>query len=168
MLNDTLVALPVEVLNILDLIKTVSHWMFSLFLAGACLSTIMMFITPLSVFSRWAALPIGLFTLLAALCTTVATILATAMFVIFRNAMTSQAQLNIGANLGSEMFAFMWIASGFAILAWLVQMGLCCCCTSRRDVKRGKEQGNGTSYTSTVVGPENTGGTRRRFGRHKT
>ena len=45
--------------------------------------------------------------------------------------------INIGSELGVKMFVFMWIASGCAIVGTVIQMGLCCCCRSRRDVKRG-------------------------------
>ena len=71
-----------------------------------------------------------------------ATVLATVMFIIMRNAFGSVTQLNIGASLGTEMFVFMWIASGCAIFAFLIQMGECCCCASRRDVRRGKKRGS--------------------------
>lgn len=75
------VALPIEINNILKLIRIVSHWMFGLFLSGACLSFVMIFIVPLSVYSRWASLPITIFTFLAALLTTVASVIATVLFV---------------------------------------------------------------------------------------
>ena len=45
--------------------------MFALFLTGACLSFVMVFIVPCAVFSRWASLPITIFTFLCALFTTV-------------------------------------------------------------------------------------------------
>jgi hypothetical protein len=76
---DVTVALPANVNEILDLIRLVSHWMFGLFLTGACLAFIMMFIVPLSVYSRWASLPIMLLTFFTALVTTVATVIATVM-----------------------------------------------------------------------------------------
>ena len=59
-----------------------------------------------------------------------------------QNAITSVTQLNIGASIGVEMFAFMWIAAGSAILAWVIQLGMCCCCASRRDVKTGRKSGS--------------------------
>lgn len=59
-----------------------------------------------------------------------------------QDAITKVQQLNIGASIGIEMFAFMWIAAGSAILAWLIQLSLCCCCASRRDVKKGKKRGS--------------------------
>lgn len=59
-----------------------------------------------------------------------------------KDAVTQVEQLNIGASIGIEMFAFMWIAAGTAILAFLIQLCLLCCCASRRDVKKGKKRGS--------------------------
>ncbi|KAK8215215.1 hypothetical protein M8818_002226 [Zalaria obscura] len=142
LLSGATISLPTDVTNILNIIKVASAWMFGLFLSGACLTFLLIPILPLSVFSRLLTLPIALFTLLAAILTTVATVIATVMFIIMRNAFTSVTELNIGATLGTEMFAFMWIASATAILAALVQVGLCCCCASRRDVRLGKKKGS--------------------------
>ncbi len=116
--------------------------MFGLFLAGACLTFVMIFLAPLAVYSRWASLPLMVGTFLAALCTTVAAVIATVMFIIMQRAITQVEQLNIGASIGIEMFAFMWIAAGAAVLAWLIQLSLCCCCASRRDVKTGRKRGS--------------------------
>ena len=44
------------------------------------------------------------------------------------------------------MFAFMWTAAAGAIVGWLVQLGMCCCCASRRDVRRGKKVGRRRAY----------------------
>lgn len=63
-------------------------------------------------------------------------------FIIMQNAITSATQLNIGASVGVEMFAFMWVAAVTAVLAWLIQFGMCCCCASRRDVKTGRKRGS--------------------------
>jgi hypothetical protein len=136
------VALPADIETILHILKTASQWMFSLFITGTVCEFVLIFITPLSLYSRWAAFAIAFLTFIAALFTTVATVLATAMFIIFRNAIKGFSEVNIGANIGTKMFVFMWIASGFAILAWLIQTGLCCCCASRRDVKKGKKRGS--------------------------
>ncbi|KAF2161593.1 hypothetical protein M409DRAFT_58986 [Zasmidium cellare ATCC 36951] len=146
------VALPAEINSILDLIRTVSHWMFGLFLTAAPLNFILMFVVPLSVFTRWASLPIAIFTFLGALITTVAAVIATVMFIIMQNAITSATQLNIKAEIGAEMFAFMWIAAATAILAWLIQMGMCCCCASRRDVRRGKKRGSKKAWNTETPG----------------
>ena len=128
--------------DILDLIRLVSNWMFALFLAGACLSFIMIPMQLITVYTRWVGLLVTIFTFLAALFTTVATIIATVMFIIMQNAVTSVEQLNIGGSIGTQMFAFMWIAAVTSILAFLITLGQCCCCASRRDIKKGKKTGS--------------------------
>ena len=120
--------------------------MFGLFLTGTCLSFVLIFLMPLSVYTRWLALPVAILAFLNALFITAASIIATVMFIIFRNTISGVAELNISAEIGVTMFAFMWIASAFAIFAWLVQMGLCCCCASRRDVRKGKKRGSEKAY----------------------
>lgn len=136
--------------------------MFGLFLTGSCLSAALIFLAPLSVYSRWAAFPIAIFTFLAALFTTAASVTATVMFVIFRNVIGGVAEVNIGASIGNKMFAFMWVASAFSIFAWLIQTGLCCCCASRRDVKTGGKRGNEKAYA--INGNPEKPTVRRRFG----
>jgi hypothetical protein len=136
------VALPSQINEVLNIIRIVSHWMFGLFLTGACLTFICIPLAPLSIYSRWATLPIMLLTFLAALVTTVAAVIATVMFIIMKNAITSVDQLNIKASIGIQMFAFMWIAAGAGILAWIVLLAQCCCCASRRDVRTGRKKGS--------------------------
>ncbi|KAI7369990.1 integral membrane protein-like protein [Hortaea werneckii] len=136
------IALPSEINNILSLIRTVSHWMFGLFLTGACLNFLMIFLIPLSVFTRWGTAPIAFFVFFGALCTTVATVIGTVLGVVMKNVITSQNTLNIGAYLGVQMFAFMWVAAATSIIAWLIMFGQCCCCASRRDVRIGKKRGS--------------------------
>lgn len=126
--------------------------MFGLFLAGACLNFLMMFLVLLSVFSRWGTFVIMIFTFLGALFVTVAAVLATVMFIIMQNALTSVAQINIGATIGAQMFAFMWIAAGSAILAWIIQLCQCCCCASRRDIKKGKKRGSKKAWDTETPG----------------
>ncbi|KAF1849836.1 uncharacterized protein K460DRAFT_399945 [Cucurbitaria berberidis CBS 394.84] len=138
--------LPNSINNILDLIKLASQCMFGLFLTGTCLSFVLIFLMPLSVYTRWLALPVALLAFLNALFVTAGSIIATVMFIIFRNTISKVSELNLSAEIGVALFAFMWVASVFAILAWLVQMGLCCCCASRRDVKNGKKRGSEKAY----------------------
>ncbi|KAH8730066.1 SUR7/PalI family-domain-containing protein [Phaeosphaeriaceae sp. PMI808] len=144
--------LPAHINNILDLIKFVSQWMFGLFLTGTCLSFVLIFVMPLSVFTRWLALPVAILAFLNALVVTVASVIATVMFIIFRNTITDVAELNIGAEIGFTVFVFMWIASAFTIFACLVQVGLCCCCASRRDVKTGRKKGSEKAYDGPLTG----------------
>lgn len=124
--------------------------MFGLFLTGTLLSFVLMFLMPLSVFTRWLTFPVAILAFLNALIVTAASIIATAMFIIFRNTITEVKDLNIGASIGITLFVFMWIASAFSILAWLVQMGLCCCCASRRDVKSGRKTGSKKAYSGVI------------------
>jgi hypothetical protein len=133
--------------------------MFGLFLSGTCLSFVLIFLMPLSIFTRWLALPVAIFAFLNALIVTAASIIATVMFIIFRNTITKVKELNIGAEIGITLFVFMWIASAFTIFAWLVQMGLCCCCASRRDVKTGRKRGSEKAYEGAAAGviPATTG-----------
>jgi len=129
--------------------------MFGLFLTGTVLSFVLLFLMPLSIYTRWLALPIAIIAFLNALIITAASIIATVMFIIFRNTISGVAELNIGAEIGITLFAFMWVASAFAIFAWLVQMGLCCCCASRRDVKKGGKRRSEKAYR--LDGAENGG-----------
>ena len=122
--------------------------MFALFLAGACLSFIMIPMQLITVYTRWVGLLVTIFTFIAALFTTVATVIATVMFIIMQNAVTSVEQLNIEGSIGTQMFAFMWIAAVTSILAFLITLGQCCCCASRRDVKRGKKTGSKKAWGS--------------------
>ena len=136
------IALPSTIIDALDLVRLASHWMFGLFMAGACFCFMCIFVTPLSIYTRWATLPIVVVTFLAALTTTAATIIATAMFIIFQNVVHgAEEDVNIIASLGPRMFVFMWLAAGCAVAAWLLQLGMCCCCASRRDVIKGKKTG---------------------------
>jgi hypothetical protein len=125
--------------------------MFGLFLTGTCLTFVLIFLMPISIFTRWLALPVAILAFLNALIVTAASVIATVMFIIFRNTITGVAELNIGAKIGITIFVFMWIASAFTIFAWLVQMGLCCCCASRRDIKTGRKRGSEKAYDSALT-----------------
>ncbi|KAG8622824.1 hypothetical protein KVT40_009335 [Elsinoe batatas] len=148
------IALPTDVTDILDLIRLASNWMFSLFLSGLVLAFVMIFLAPLAVLSRWVALITSIFTFLAALFITVASVIATVMFFIMRNAFTSVAELNIESSLGTKMFVFMYIAVAASVLAALIQIGECCCCASRRDVRSGRKRGSKKAWTGRFAGSE--------------
>ena len=181
-LTCSIVNLPSDINDILDLIKIVSRVMFGFFLTSACLSFVLMFLMPISIISRWWTLPVAILTFINALLCTAASVIATVMFVIFRNVISSVRELNISSSIGNYLFGFMWTASAFAIFAWLVQTGLCCCCASRRDVKTGRKRGSKKAYQMAENAPtdgvemrgadgatqEKSEGKRRfRFGRRK-
>ncbi|KAI9892225.1 MAG: hypothetical protein M1814_001684 [Vezdaea aestivalis] len=134
------IALPAEIISILRIVRIASHWMFGLFITGIVLLALELLVAWTSLYSRWAALPNAILASLAALTTTAATIIATVMFIIFRTVFKNAPDLNIRANVGLQMFAFMWIGAACATVAWIIQMSMCCCCTSRRDVKTGRKK----------------------------
>lgn len=141
--------------------------MFGFFLAGTCLAFVMIFLSPIIVRSRWWALVIGIFTFIAALLITAGTIIATVLFIIFKNVITAQTELNIGAKLGVPMFAMMWTATACSIFALVIQICLMCCCASRRDVRRGKKRGNEKAYAADDAALTNEKPKRGLFGRRK-
>ncbi|PYH46156.1 SUR7/PalI family protein, partial [Aspergillus saccharolyticus JOP 1030-1] len=164
LLSGATIALPSDITSALKIARIASHWMFGLFLTATVLSFILIFLSPLAVSSRppqtisadpavnqthpqhrrrtfvfLRAFPFLLLTFLAALFTIVASVVATVMFIIFRNVFTSSSyDLNIGASLGTRMLAFMWIASGFNLIAFILQLGSCCasCCGGRKARKQ--------------------------------
>ena len=124
--------------------------MFGLFLTSACLSFVLIFTTPLAVYSQWLTLFIMVFALLNAVFIVVATVLGSAISIIVKRELESYQELNIGANIGTKMFAFMWIASAFAIFAWFIQLCMCCCNNQAELKKRGssKESNEGSNGAS--------------------
>lgn len=147
------IALPTEITNVLDIVHTASDWMFACFLVGACLSFICIFIAPFG-FSkkpRWShkarrvfcrQLPMMILTFLALLFTAVGAVVATVMFVIFKNTFDSAAEFNIEAKLGTQMLAFEWIAVGMALIGFVMQLGTCCgvcCCTGKKKAMRERQ-----------------------------
>ena len=73
------------------------------------------------------------------------------MFTIMQNVLKSQPMLNIGAELGTQMLAFMWIAAGSVLFAFVMQARCCCCCRAgragrkerKREKRREKEMSEG-------------------------
>ena len=121
--------------------------MFGLFLVSAPLAFLCMLLAPLSVFSRWATVPVAILTFLCAFTTTAACAIGTAMSVVLREVIKRQIkEINISAEVGIKMLVFMWIAAGFSIIGCLIQLGMCCCCASRRDVRIGRKIGRRSAY----------------------
>lgn len=140
------IALPTDITDILHIVQIASTWMFACFLTGACLSFLSMILAPMS-FSkkpRWShkakriflrSLPITILTALALVFTAAGAVIATVMFVIFRNTFASAAEFNIVGRLGSQMLAFEWVAVGMTLIGFIMQIGTCCgvcCCTGKR------------------------------------
>jgi hypothetical protein len=147
--------------------------MFGLFIAATVLNFVMISLSPFAVSSRppqsikyWVsgaqvtssaqpphrrrtfvllrAFPFLILSFFSALVTIVASAVATVMFIIFANVFTNaDPSLNIEAHVGTQMLVFMWIASGFSLLAFIVQLGSCCasCCGGHKARKQLKAQG---------------------------
>lgn len=120
------ITLPAEVITILKLIRIVSKVMFGFFMVALCLNFVFIFLTPIVLYSRWYSYHFVTFTFFSALFTFVGSAVATAMYVTFQKVITSQKELNIGAKLGAQMFAFMWIGTAFSIAGWIVHFYLAC------------------------------------------
>lgn len=115
--------------------------MFGFFLTGLVLSALMIVVVP---FCRRGAgiFFASLFTLLAVLCTIIGSVIGTAISIILTSAATSFSDLNIGAQVGNIMLAFMWVASGLSLIAFLMQSAVCCCCRKRRKRERDVSEKN--------------------------
>ena len=157
------ISLPTEIIDVLHIVKTASQWMFVAFLVGTILTFLCIFFAPMG-FSkrpRWQhkakriflrQLPITILTFCALLFTAGGAVIATVMFVIFKNTFSSAADLNIDAYLGNPMLAFMWIGVGFNLIGFFVQIGTCCgvcCCTGRKKALRRAQENS--SDDSTIV-----------------
>jgi hypothetical protein len=156
------ITLPTDIIDVLDIVRTASLWMFACFLVGTILTFLCIFLSPwgFSKKPRWQhkgkrlflrQLPITLLTFAALLFTLGGSAIATIMFVIFRNTFSGAADLNIRAELGIPMLAFMWIATGCNLIGFIMQIGTCCgvcCCTGRKKAERKSQM-----YTS-GGGPE--------------
>lgn len=151
LLKGATIVLPTDVVNVLHIVRTASHWMFASFMVGACLTFLCIFFAPMA-FShkpRWVhragrvffrSLPITLLTFGAALFTTGASLIASVMFTIFRNKFQSISVLNIKAKLGKPMLVFIWVASGFNLIGFLMQLATCfgiCCSPKRKSREKG-------------------------------
>lgn len=90
------------------------------------------------------SIPMLILCFFTALVTIVASAVATVMYEIFAHVfVNADPNLNIKAHVGTQMLAFMWIASGFSLIAFIVQFGSCCasCCGGHRARKQLKRQG---------------------------
>ncbi|KAL2758716.1 hypothetical protein ACRALDRAFT_2063718, partial [Sodiomyces alcalophilus JCM 7366] len=128
LLSGASIALPAEINTILTILRIGQQIMFGFFLAGICLAFLLMLATPVALRSRWWSLPLAIVAFLAAVLVTVASIIGTAMSVVAKFAITAQSELNLRADIGVRMFAFMWIASVMVIVAFFIHAIMGCCC----------------------------------------
>lgn len=177
LLSGATIALPANITDALKIAKTASYWMFGLFLTTVVLSFVLIFLSPFAVSSRsprkpqdtsrpphrrgifilFRSLPFTIISFMNALMTIAASVVATAMFSIFKNVFDGTSEVNIVATLGPRMMAFMWIASAFNLFAFILEFGsfcaLCCCCScygrkKRRSFRSGMGEKNGPGSPS--------------------
>ncbi|KAK0384955.1 hypothetical protein NLU13_7433 [Sarocladium strictum] len=128
------IALPSEVNTVLTLLKIGSRVMFVFFLTSICMNFVLLLASPLVMRTRWWSLCLTIFGFLSGVFVTVAAIIATAISVAAKVALTAQDQLNIRTDIGIKMFVFMWLAAIFTDIAFLLHAAMGCCCRPlRRD-----------------------------------
>lgn len=138
LLSGATIALPTQIITILDILRLTSQIMFGFFLTAAVLAFLMIFLSPLAVSSRWWSLPLAIASFLEMMLILAASTVGTVISIAFKYAAEAQQELNIHAQVGVRMFVFMWLATGFSIWAFAVHSGMGCCCTSKRDLKIGR------------------------------
>ena len=146
------ITLPSDISHALSLVRLASRWMFTFFLLGTILTFHLIFLAPFGVSSYprqhrrgqrllLRSIPLTVLAALALVFTLIASVVATVMFVIFRNIVTGQQDLQIEASVGTQMLAFMWTAVALDLLGFLLQAGICCsvcCCSGKRRYEKEK------------------------------
>ncbi|KMU87104.1 hypothetical protein CIHG_05044 [Coccidioides immitis H538.4] len=179
------IALPGDVTQALDIARIASHWMFGLFLTAAVLAFICILLTPFSVSStsptspspspskrrthfakKRYLFPLTLLTFATFFLTAAASVIATAMFTIFKMVFVrNEADLNIHAQLGTRMLAFMWTAVGLTSIGFIFHAAslcacCCCCCCGPRKKAREEKNGVGGGEKGPFVRRENSSSSR--------
>jgi hypothetical protein len=140
LLSGATIALPTEVITILDVLRIASNLMFGFFLTSACLATVLVVLSPFALRSRWWSLPLAILSGLSVVFVGAACVVGSVISFVFKYAATAQSDLNIRAEVGVPMFVLMWMASGFALWTFIAHAGMGCCCVSRRDLMTGRRR----------------------------
>ncbi|OIW31495.1 hypothetical protein CONLIGDRAFT_652559 [Coniochaeta ligniaria NRRL 30616] len=132
------IALPTQVITVLNILRLASQIMFGFFLTACVLTFILILLSPLVLWSRWYSLPFALISFVDAVLIVVGSVIGTVISWVFKYAAESQSDLNIRASVGTRMMVFVWVASGCALMAFVIHAGLGCCCASKRDIATGR------------------------------
>ncbi|KAB5572639.1 SUR7/PalI family-domain-containing protein [Coniochaeta sp. 2T2.1] len=165
------IALPTQIITVLNILRLASQIMFGFFLTACVLTFLLVLLSPLVLWSRWYSLPFALISLVDAILIVAASVIGTVISWVFKYAAESQSALNIRAAVGTRMMVFVWIASGFALLAFVIHAGLGCCCASKRDIATGRRPVRGDSARTAKSARETTAttvGTEREDGSQET
>ena len=122
------ITIPPSVQDARDRVATASRWMFALYMTAVVLLFITVLIGLTTLCTRVGSVITAIVSFLGLLFIAAATLVAQIMFVIYRNAVNNAIpQLNVSANLGTEMFAFSWTAVACALIAFITfTFGICC------------------------------------------
>jgi hypothetical protein len=148
------IALPTQVITVLNILRLASQIMFGFFLTGCVLTFLLIFLSPLVLRSRWYSLPFSLLSFVTAVLVLAASIIGSVIAWVFKYAAESQSDLNIHAYVGVRMMVFVWVASGFVITAFVIHAALGCCCASKRDITTGRRPVRGASGLEKGPGSE--------------
>lgn len=122
------IALPGEVLTVLELLRLGSKIMFGLFIAAIVLCAVMAPLGLLVFRSRAWSIPIVALSVLTAACAVGGTILATVFSLAAKYALTMQSELNISADVSPLMLASAWIPALLTTTAFFLHSAVGCCC----------------------------------------
>lgn len=131
------IALPSEVITILELLRLGSQLMFAFFMAATVVNFVLLLASPLVMRTRWFTVVVTLLAAASGILVTVAAIIATVISVAAKVALTAVDELNIRADIGIKMFVFMWIAAICTDLAFILHAAMGCCCKPDRKGGRG-------------------------------
>lgn len=134
------IALPAEAVTVLNLLKIGSRIMYGCFMAGIVFNFVLIPLSLLVIRTRWWSLLLSLLSAIAAILVTLGAVIATVISIAAKVALTAQDQLNIKANIGVKMFAFMWIGAIFTDLAFLLHAAMGCCCKPDRQSQNPPQQ----------------------------
>ncbi|KFH44763.1 SUR7 family protein-like protein [Hapsidospora chrysogenum ATCC 11550] len=126
------IALPAEVVTVLDLLRLGSRVMYAFFMSGTVVNLVLMLLSPLAMRSRWFSLGISILAAISTVLVAVASIIATAISVAIKIALSAQDEVDVRAEIGVKMFVFMWLATIFTTLAFMLHAAMGCCCKPER------------------------------------
>ncbi|KAM3511410.1 hypothetical protein MY11210_004960 [Beauveria gryllotalpidicola] len=132
LLSGARIALPSQAITILRLLRIGSQVMYCCFMVGTVLNAVLLLLTPLATHRRLFSPLLSIIGLLSVIALVAASIIATVITVATRIALTAQDQLNISAEIGVKMFAFMWIGSALTLVAFLLHSVMGCFCRPQR------------------------------------
>jgi len=133
------ITIPPSVEDDFGKLHTASRWMFALYIVGVVFAFLTVLVGLTTLVSRFGSVITALVAFLAFLFLAAATIVAQAIFVIYRDAINNAvSQLGVTAELGAAIFSFSWVATFAALAAFFgFLFGICCGTGERRSRFRG-------------------------------